>query len=285
MSRTTISARHVTLLTAAALAAGASSASAAPITKTASGHAVFGAAPTGGKIRTVTTTVDPETGLWRTAVTFDAAQSAQSASALRVSLTQQRPADPDATWTTDTDPTRLGLAPASADYLLPTYNGVAPPAGALSFNAERTVLTLSATDPRLVGTEPDVVRLSTAERGGGTEYSTAELFLGPVAPRTTIPARARQLTASTGGTIRVPLAALTTRADRRITLELGGRLLGLKSLPAKYGGRREAVIRLSKTGLRRLGRSNRKVVLQVRTRLDNGSEASARRTVRLRVAR
>lgn len=282
MSRFIASAPHLPLLTAAVLAVSASSATATPITRTASGHAVYGAIPTGGKIKTVTTTFDPDTGLWRTAVMFDAAQSAQSASALRVALVAQKSAGIGATWTTDTDPTHLGQAPASADYLLPTHNGTTPPAGALTFNAERTILTLTSTDPKLIGTKPDVVHLSTAERGGGTEYSTADLFLGPVAPKTTIPARTRQLTASTSGTIRIPLGALQRSADRRVMLKLHGRLLGLKSLPAKYSARREAVIRLSKTGLRRLGRSNRRVVLQVETRLDNGSKAYVHKTVRLR---
>jgi hypothetical protein len=282
MNRLVVPARRVAFVAATLLAVGVPSVSAAPITRSASGHAVFGAIPTGGKVESASTSVDPGTGAWRTTVTFDAAQSARSASALRVALTQQKPVDAGATWTTDTDPTHLGQASASADFLQPTYNGVAPPAGALAFNADHTVLTLTVTDPKLVGTTPDVVHVSTAERAGGTEYSTADLFLGPTAPKTTIPARTRQLTASGGGTIHVPINALPTKADRRVTIKLNGQLLGLKSLPAKYSARREAVIRLSKTGLRRLGTTNRRVVLQVETRLDNGSHAYARRTVRLR---
>ncbi|WP_026909523.1 hypothetical protein [Patulibacter minatonensis] len=152
----------------------------------------------------------------------------------------------------------------------------------IAFNAEKTVLTLTATDPALKGYKPDYVHVTTAERGGGTEYSTADAYLGPVAPKTTIPSKARQLTASSAGTIKVPLSALEAKADRRIIIKLGGQQLGLRSLPAKYSSRREAVIRLSKTGLRRLGRGNRTVVLQVETRLKNRSSAYVRKTIKLR---
>lgn len=262
-------------------ALGGATAIAAPITATATGHSQFQAAPTGGKIETVTSSVDPATGVWTTAVTFDAAQSAQSASALRISLIPLGKGI-GFSWTADTDPAHINGPQPNPDYLSTGYFGTPGAATAVAYNADRTVLTLTATDPALVGYTPDYVRLSTAERGGGTEYSTASVFLGPVAPKTTIPAKARQLTAAKGGTIRIPLNALKTRADRRVTLKLGGKQLALKSLPAKYSSRREAVVRLSTTGIRRLGTGNRTVVLQVETRLGNGSKAYARKTVKLR---
>lgn len=282
-----LSSRSRRLSTTAVVAAcalgvvGAPGAQAAPITATAAGRTVFGAIPTGGKIRTVRTSVDPDTGVWTTTVTFDAAQSAQSASALRIGLHGLH-GGPGFGWTADTDPDRIALPQTDPDRLPTTYGGSPGAATSIAFNPERTVLTLTTTDPALKGYAPDYVHVTTAEREGGTEYSTADAYLGPVAPRTTIPSRARQLTASSGGTIKVPLSALSTRADRRIIIRLHGRVLGLKVLPATYSARREAVIRLSRTGLRRLGRGNRTVVLQVETRLDNRSNAYVRKTVRLR---
>lgn len=285
MSRPVPAPRRLAVLSVSAVCAlgatGATLASAAPISATASGHATAGVVPTGARIRSVTSSVDPATGVWSTAVTFDAAQSAQSASALRVALLGLGQARGFG-WTADTDPDRIGLPQTNPDYLDTAYGGTPGASTSIAFNAERTVLTLTATDPGLVGYAPDYVHVTTGERGGGTEYSAADAYLGPVAPRTTIPAKARQLTAAKGGTIRVPIAPLTTKAERRVQIKLGGEPLGLKVLPAKYSGRREAIIRLSKTGLRRLGRGNRKVVLQVETRLDNRSHAYARRTVRLR---
>lgn len=286
MSLSSRSARRFAVLSASAVCSlgvtGGPSALAAPITATASGHATFGAIPTGGKIKSVRSSVDPDTGVWTTAVTFDAAQSAQSASALRVGLVPLGRLVPDRTWTTDTDPDRLGLPPLSADHLAPSYTGAPMPAGAIAFNAERTVLTLTAADPTLKGYRPDYVHVTTAERSGGTQYSEADVYLGPVAPKTTIPAKAKQLTASKGGTIKVPLAALSTKADRRVQIKLRGQKLGLKVLPARYSSRTEAIIRLSRTGIRRLGTGNRTVVLQVETVLPNRSHAYARKTVKLR---
>ncbi|MEV4419983.1 hypothetical protein AB0L40_08405 [Patulibacter sp. NPDC049589] len=260
---------------------GGATATAAPITASGSGHATVSKIPTGGKIKSARSSIDPATGVWTTTVTFDAAQSATVASALRVSLS------PDGSgrsfgWVADTDPDRINLPQTNPDYFSTAYTGTPGAPTSITFNAERTAVTLTATDPGFVGYKPDVVRISTGERDGGFEYSSATFFLGPVAPKTTIPAKAKHLTAAKGGTIRIPLNALKTKADRRITLKLHGRQLGLKSLPAKYSSRREAVIRLSKTGIERLGRGNRTVVLQVETRLDNGSHAYARKTVKLR---
>lgn len=278
--------RRVAILTLCATvglgALGAGPALAAPITGSAPGRATFPAVPTGGEIRSASTSVDPDTGAWSTTVRFDAAQSAQSAVALSVALVPQGTTLPRWSFGTDTDPDRAGLPPVSGDYLSPTYGGFPAPAGSIVFSPDRTSVTLTSTDPTRVGELPDYVAVGTGERGGGTGYSAARIFLGPTAPRTTIPARAARLTASAGGTIRVPLSALKTKAERRVTIELNGSLLGLKVLPAKYSARREAVIPLSKTGLRRLGSGNRKVVLQVRTGLDNGSLTFVRRTVRLR---
>lgn len=286
MSPTSRSPRRLAALTVTAACAvaalGAGSAVAAPISGSASGHAEYGAIPTGGKIAGVTSSVDPVTGVWTTAVTFDAPQTAQAASALRVGLLTPDRAKQQFGFTTDTDPDHLGGAPASADYLSPTYGGSAGAVTSMTYDPTRTVLTLTATDPGLVGYTPDYVRVTTADRGGGTEFSVASVYLGEVAPVNALPAKSRQLTASRGGVIHVPLNALRTKADRRVLIRLHGQVLGLKTLPEKYSGRREAIIRLSKTGLRRLGSGNRTVVLEVGTALDNTSKAYAYKTVKLR---
>lgn len=286
MSHPSRSARRLAVLSVSAVCAfgafGVPTVLAAPIAATAPGHAAFGSIPTGGKIKTVHSSVDPDAGGWTTTVTFDAAQSAQSASALRVGLVPLGRLTPDRTWTADTDPDRINQPQTNPDYLTTGYGGTPGAATSIAFNADRTVLTLTATDPALKGYEPDYVHVTTSERAGGTTYSEADVYLGPVAPKTTIPAKAKQLTSSRRGTIKVPLAALKTKADRRVQIKLNGQTLGLKVLPAKYSARSEAVIRLSKTGIRRLGAGNRTVVLQVETVLPNRSHAYARKTVKLR---
>lgn len=174
MPRTSRSARRLAAFSASAVvalsAAGGTPALAAPITASASGHATFPAVPTGGKIETVTSSVDPATGAWTTAVTFDAAQSAQSASALRIMLLGAGNA-PRFGWTADTDPDRINLPQTNSDHLTTTYGGTPGAATSIVFNAERTVLTLTATDPALLGYTPDYVHVTTSERAGGTDYS------------------------------------------------------------------------------------------------------------------
>jgi hypothetical protein len=268
----------VTVVLLPALAA--APASATPITRSAPGHTVSGASAPGHAIRSVTTTVDPDTGLWRTVVTFDAPQSDETANALSVSLTPQGSASTGSGWAVDTDPARIGVAPVAPGPPAPTYDGAAPPPGALGYDADRTALTLQVTDPKLVGVRPDVVRVSAADPDGGPASSTASVFLGPTAPKPSLARAGRHLVTSRTGLITVPIRPLASRAAQRVAVSLPGTFgIGLKSLPAKYWRRTSVTFRVRTKSVRRTAR---KATLSRTTWLPNGSKASASRAVTIR---
>jgi hypothetical protein len=69
------------------LAVGASQAVAAPVSASGPGESLGATAPPAAQlIRKLSTTVDPATGAWSTAVTFSAAQNAADATAFNVAL-------------------------------------------------------------------------------------------------------------------------------------------------------------------------------------------------------
>jgi hypothetical protein len=234
----------------------------------------------GHAIRSVAATVDPDTGLWRTVVTFDAPQSDRTANLLVVSLTPRRSTSASASWTTDTDPATLGQRPLDPNLATPSYGGAPPAAGAMTFDAGRTVLTLTVTDPKLVGIDPDFVRASASDRTGGPTSSTVDVFFGSTAPKPSLAGTGRHLVTSRTGLVTVPIRPLASPAAQRVTVSLPGTFgIGLKFLPAKYWRRTSVTFRVRTTSVRRTAR---KAILSRTTWLPNGSKASVRRAVTIR---
>lgn len=282
MSIPLISRRQIPAAAAVGLVAafGASQAAASPIAASGPGRALgIHAAPAAQQIKKLSTSVDPETGDWTSAIEFRAPQPAADATRFNVSL---KPVDAGliATWTGRTDPGDLGLVynPVSAP-----FPAGAAPTPAASFNAERTVLALKIGDPHVIGSSPDYVRAVLTSPDGNSQLSEARAFLGPVAPRVSVPRSAAHLVVSRSRVLKVPLAPLSTPAARRIYVYSGdGHRVGARTLSAKYSRRASVTIRVTTTSLRHISRRSRSARLEVQNSLENGSVATKTQTVKLR---
>ncbi len=251
--------------------------SAAEVSASASGTLGRPKVPLTQQIKTVKTTVDEASGTWTTTVRFRAAQSAATARDLVLNLAAEDGPANRGTWLLRTDPnaTQATYTPST-----PPMPGTEPVAAA-SFDPSRTLLTLRATDPQLVGIRPDVVRVDLNDRGETLSGATA--FLGPVAPRPTIPKAARRLTAQKDGVVRVPLTALPRPAERFVRIyTASGFRLAAGYLSAHDYRSTVVELRVPQRELRRLSKQLRTGRLTVRTQLPNTSEVVVKRTVRLR---
>lgn len=265
------------LLLAASLV-GVGTASAAAVSATVPGVSSGAQVEAAQRIRTVTTTFDSVTGTWTAAVRFRAPQTEATAADLLLSLSAVGSAANRGGWLLRTDPDDLG---SSYTPWKPPVLGFEP-AVESGFDVTRTILTLRAVDPQLVGIEPDVVR---AELGAaGKALSRASAFLGPTAPRPTVPKAARRLTVR-HGVVRVPLASLSRPAERFVRIYTpSGVRLAVGHLGAKDYRRRAIELQVARRDLRRLSSRFRPAVLTVRAQLPNASQAVVKRTVRLRRA-
>lgn len=264
------------------------------------GPAVAGAAPTtvaghiaqpgdghrGSQLARFVTSVDPATGDWISRLTFTVPQTADNASDVLVGLTRVGKRLPEWNWTTYSDPAKAGgsEAPVLSQLFLPTaFNGVAfpVPGATVAFEPGNRTLVLRVMSESLVGVDPDVVRVSLNVPGRENQISTATAFLGPVAPRSRIPSAAKRLTVGRDRTVRVPLAALSRPADRRVAFYRGTMPIAVMTLPAKYFRRRAVVVQLSAKDASWLVRSKH-AKLVLRTWLDNGSTTTDSTVVTVR---
>lgn len=254
---------------------------------TASGTVVqYGDGHRGSQLARLVTTVDPATGDWVSRVTFTVPQTADNASDVLVNLTPVGQRLPTWNWTTYSDPAKAGgsEAPVLGQPFLPTaFNGVAfpVPGATVAFEPGNRTLVLRVVSESLVGVDPDVVRVSLNVPGREDQISTATAFLGPVAPKSTIKSAAKRLTVGRDRTVRVPLAALSRPADRRVAFYRGTTPIAVKTLPAKYFRRRVAVVRLSAKDADWIVRSKR-TKLALRTWLANGSTSTDSAVVTVR---
>lgn len=250
---------------------GAAVANAAPVT--ASGTIVhYGEGYRGSQLARFATTVDPDAGEWVSRVTFSAPQTANNASDLIVSLTPEGQRLPGRNWTAYSDPAVVaGVAAPVPGALSIALDGVALPVqgASIGFEPGNTTLVLRIASPSLIGIDPDTARVSLMRPGTEGAFGAATAFLGAVAPKSTIAPDARRLTLR-GRTLRVPLAALASPANRRVALRVGKQWVGVEWLPAKYYRRRVVTVRLDARNAARIARVGR-VKLSLRTWIDNGS--------------
>jgi hypothetical protein len=236
--------------------------------------------PASALIRKISTTVDPATGAWTTAVTFKATQSAGTARPFNVAIKPVDMKGPIASWTGSTNPDAPAVAYNPISERFPAGGA---PAIEASFNAERKVLTMRTTDPHIVGHEPDYVSAVVTTPDGNTQLSQARAFLGPVAPSVVIAKGARHLTVGARRLVTVPLVRLSGRVERRVEVRTAqGRLIGVHGVSGKNAASASVRVRISASAFRRLGPRYRTARLRITNRLENGSTATKVATVRLR---